>query len=150
MPHKVEGLFDIKGLDAVVASVNALNESVQALTISLNAAVSGGSLPVPVPGPAPEAKKRKIKTSVKASELDEEGEELAEDDDESFDLELEDAEDEKPKSKLSLKKDILPALREYIEDHSKADAAKLIKKFGVSSIQDLPEEKFAAFLKLLS
>jgi len=51
--------------------------------------------------------------------------------------------------KLTLEDDIRPAFRDYSKAHSRDKARKLLETYGVSSILDLPESKYADILKKL-
>lgn len=77
------------------------------------------------------------KTAKKEKEVEEET-------DEEFSLG-----DEKDEKELTLKSDIIPALQAYAREHSREDAAKILKKFKVKAVHDLKAEDYPAVMKAL-
>lgn len=109
---------------------------------------------------APTPVKRGRKPKAKVEEQEEEtggdddglGDEDGGNDDDGFGLgDDEEEAEEKPakKSALSLDKDVIPAFQKFAKKHSKEAAFKILKKYGVKAVRDLPATKYTEVLKLL-
>lgn len=55
----------------------------------------------------------------------------------------------KAPKKISKEKDLIPAFQAYAVKHSKSEAGQILVRFGVRSVHDLPESKYADVLKTL-
>ncbi len=49
----------------------------------------------------------------------------------------------------TLEGDIIPAFQKFADKHSREKAGKVLAKYGVKSVRDLPKEKYPEILKLL-
>jgi hypothetical protein len=65
-------------------------------------------------------------------------------------------EDEKPKArkgavagKLTLEKHVIPAFQAFVKKHDREKAVKVLAKFKVKSVRDLPASKFEDVIKAL-
>lgn len=47
-------------------------------------------------------------------------------------------------------KDIIKAFQAYATEYSREKAAKVLTKFGVKSVKDLPQDQYAAVMEVLS
>lgn len=63
--------------------------------------------------------------------------------------EIEEVEEPKKATKLTLEGDIIPAFRAFAGKHTREKAGKVLAKFGVKSVKDIPAAKYADVLKVL-
>ncbi len=59
------------------------------------------------------------------------------------------AEPTKATKGLTLEGNIIPAFQKFADKHSREKAGKVLTKYGVKSVRDLPKEKYPEILKLL-
>lgn len=85
-----------------------------------------------------------------AADESEEADEPEDDEDEADDEEPE----EKPRKgavagKLTLEKHIIPAFQAYVKKHDREKAVKVLAKFKVKNVKELPASKYAEVIKAL-
>ncbi len=152
MQAQITLLGDVKTIAAVLALVATNGPS--GIT-GISTSVSGSDAPKKRGRPA-KAKEVETNEFDEECEVDEaEAEQEAEDEADEETEETEDDIDEAPPAKvkkakvLSLEADMIPAFQAYAKKHSREKAGKILNKFKVKAVRDLPPAKFPEILALL-